>query len=279
MLGWSGLKAPALALALVLLLMYGYQSLMWHWEFSGPVKSALGALTTAELEMPRLDGTVEVIATRQRIGSREIAAMLPMERMESAFLVWRLGGVANAAATAMGVDRRHHVVNAFLEGYVPFPVNSPWMAWYVIAQRKKYMFDHVQYTGLRDVWQTSKQAFHVTRGDCEDHAILLADWLIGAGYDAWVAVGTVQGEGHAWVVLFDADGTEYLLEATRKRRLRGLNRLPLTISHTEYHPRMRFNRDQFWYNTGSALTTSYRSSQWRLQSRFHRRHRALTGQF
>lgn len=119
MLGWSGLKTPALALALVLLVMYGFQALMWHWEFGGPVKSALGALATAELEMPRLDGTVEVIATRQRIGSREIAAMLPMERMESAFLVWRLGGVANAAATAMGVDRRHHVVNAFLGGYIP----------------------------------------------------------------------------------------------------------------------------------------------------------------
>ena len=89
-------------------------------------------------------------------------------------------------------------------------VANPVLALYTVARRKRYQYDHITYPGRSEVWQSSQQAFYSAVGDCEDHAILLADWLIGLGYDARVAVGDYDGAGHAWVVLF-AEGQEFLL--------------------------------------------------------------------
>ena len=67
---------------------------------------------------------------------------------------------------------------------------------YTLAQRKRYQLDAKQYAGRSEVWQTSRQAFFYPRGDCEDHAIALADWLIEMGEDArwrsakWTAAAT-----------------------------------------------------------------------------------------
>ena len=143
------------------------------------------------------------------------------------------------------------------------------MPLYMLATRKLYQYDHLQYSGLKDVWQNSIQAYKNTRGDCEDHAIALADWLIGLGLDARVALGTFKEEGHAWVIVFK-EGKEYLLEATKKTRISHWSRYRLAKVEADYHPTHLFNRDTLWINTGSKYTVSYSGKNWKQASTFHR---------
>ncbi len=167
---------------------------------------------------------------------------------------------------APGLDRRHHFANAYLVGYVPFPDVEAWVPLAALAQRKRYEFDHDQYPGAPELWQTSREAFFHPRGDCEDHALALADWLIGLGHDARVVIGTMRGGGHAWVVLLDGPRT-YLLEATDKRPARAL---PLASQLPDYRPEAMFNREHYWVNEGSTLTADYRGGHWQPRSRFSR---------
>ncbi len=169
---------------------------------------------------------------------------------------------------APGLDRRHHFANGFLVGYVPYPDVEAWVPLYALARDKAYQFDHDQMPGVAEIWQTSREAFHYPTGDCEDHAIALADWLIGLGHDARVVIGTVDGGGHAWVVLFEGPRT-YLLEATDKNRRRN-RMLPLAEGLPEYRPEAMFDRRDYWVNDGSTLTTDYRGAHWQLRSRFRR---------
>ena len=185
-------------------------------------------------------------------------------------LLWDLEQDLPMTATAVGVDRRHHFVNAYLEGFQPFPTKELWVPLYTIANKLTYQRDHVQYAGLQDVWQGSRQAFYNTRGDCEDHALILADWLISMGYDARVVLGTARREGHAWVVVFH-EGREFLLEATSKRKKMDWSLYPLAGLQTYYQPEYMFNRTFFWTNQGSAFTTRYSGSRWLRQSRYKRR--------
>ena len=42
--------------------------------------------------------------------------------------------------------------------------------------------------------------------DCEDHAVLLCNLLLGFGLDAYVCVGTkTKGSAHAWVMTVSPD--------------------------------------------------------------------------
>lgn len=185
-------------------------------------------------------------------------------------LLWDLGQELPVTATAIGVDRRSHFVNAYLEGYQPFRTEQLWVPLYTIAHKLEYQRDHLQFQGLQDVWQSSRQAFYNTRGDCEDHALILADWLISMGYDARVVLGTAKREYHAWVVLFHKE-REYLLEATSKRKKMDWSHYPLAGLQTDYQPEYMFNRRFFWTNKGSAFTTHYNGDQWLKQSRYKRR--------
>jgi len=170
------------------------------------------------------------------------------------------------ATVAPGFDQRHHFASAFLVGYVPFPNVDAWVPLVALAQSKAYEFDHDQFPGRGEIWQTSREAFYYPTGDCEDHAIALADWLIGLGHDARVVIGRLKGEGHAWVVLHAGDQT-YLLEATNKRPAQAL---PLASRHPEYQPEAMFNRETYWVNAGPVLTTDYRSPHWQERSTFTR---------
>ncbi|MFY0676060.1 MAG: hypothetical protein JXR18_02130 [Neptuniibacter sp.] len=167
--------------------------------------------------------------------------------------------------SAQGIDTKQYLVNSYLEGYAPFAVDNVMTPLYALAQRKSYQLDSKQYAGRVEVWQSSKQAFFYPRGDCEDHAIILADWLIEMGEDARVVLGDVKGQGHAWVILF-REGKEYILEATRKSGLSPKSTYPLASLHTDYHPKYMFNRDSFWENTGSKFTTKYSSDKWSKKS-------------
>lgn len=169
--------------------------------------------------------------------------------------------------SAQGVDQYHYLVHAFLEGYQPFEVDNVMLPLYALAKRKSYLLDEKQYSGRADVWQSSRQAFFNPNGDCEDHAIILADWLIAMGEDARVVLGDMDGNGHAWVVLFK-NGKEYLLEATRKSGLGRTKPYPLAGLYKGYHPRYMFNRELFWVNHGGKFTTDYSGKHWQEMSQY-----------
>jgi hypothetical protein len=211
-------------------------------------------------------GVVELLYTDKFIDESQLHALLGSDAQRSAFFSYKLHGVENATASAMGLDKRHHFVNGYLEGFSPFAADSVFVPLSVLARRKSYMLDKLNH-GDEEVWQTSRQAYLNTRGDCEDHAIALADWLIDMGEDARVALGTYQGGGHAWVVLIK-DNREYVLEATQKNGVAGLRRYPLASTLPSYRPQYQFNRTSFWYNVGTTATTEYRSSAWLEKSRF-----------
>lgn len=183
---------------------------------------------------------------------------------------WSFSDKNPATASAFGTDYLHHFVNNYLIGFEPFKAKHFWIPQYTLTMRLKYQLDADQYGGLKDVWQNSKQAFLNTRGDCEDHAIILADWLIAMGLDARVVLGKYKKSGHAWVIVYK-DSQVFLLEATSKQKNKKWSFYPLTDFQTNYHPYCMFNRDYFWLNIGSMYTTRYSGKNWIKKSRFIRK--------
>jgi len=168
------------------------------------------------------------------------------------------------AHSATSTQMQNYFDNAYLIGFKPDNIASnPWQALNYISLRLKYALDDKTFVD-NEIWQTSKEAYYRLRGDCEDHAILLADWLIELGYDARVVAGKHKNEGHAWVVLIYKN-KEYVLEATSKRQSRIL---PLALALPDYHPSYMFNRKYTWINTGSTLTVNYRNQNWHRVSEF-----------
>lgn len=230
------------------------------------ITSALALVDGATLNTPAADGVVETLSPRLRYEERVVRQFLGRYRHETGFMVMNLSGQSGVTAMAMGTDHEHHIVNSYLVGYQPFQVGSFWQPLYILSRRKQYQYDKLNYPGYDDIWQNSRQAFFYTRGDCEDHAIVLADWLIGMGEDARVVVGHWRNEAHAWVVLM-RDGESYILEATQKSGLKNKH-YPLASLEPDYHPQYMFNRQQFWRNQGSNLTTLYSGRQWQEVSHY-----------
>lgn len=196
--------------------------------------------------------------------------------MTAGVAYWSFQNNPPVIASAFGTDYLHHFVNHYLVGYAPFKTNNLWMPHYTISMRLKYQLDAQQYGGFKEVWQNSREAFINTRGDCEDHALALTDWLIEMGIDARVALGDYKNEGHAWVVVFLENGV-FLLESTSKQKMRSWSHYPLAKFEKNYHPKFMFNRDYFWINTGSSFTTRYEGNNWVKVSRFFRGERARPG--
>ncbi|WP_240914041.1 transglutaminase-like domain-containing protein [Microbulbifer harenosus] len=216
-------------------------------------------------------GTVLVEGSRSPLTEQMVQqAVGKRSDAESGYIsIWNWQGLENVTASARGLDSHHHFANSYLVGFQPFETKELWVPLYTLAMRKEYQYDHLQYAGLADIWQTSRQAYYQKRGDCEDHAILLADWLINLGVDARVALGTHKGEGHAWVVAV-VNNTEYLLEATSKRRQSSWQAMPLAALAEGYEVEFQFNREYFWAKTTSASTRSYRGKHWIRKSQFVR---------
>lgn len=227
---------------------------------------------------PDADGTqdsgsnfIEDLAggTNRRLSERQIQAYLKnlAKKKKAGVRFWWLKNKKVIAASAFGTDNSHHFVNGYLVGYAPFETAQLWVPHYTVAMRLRYQMDSKQYGGLRDVWQNSKQAFFNTRGDCEDHALVIADWLIEMGVDARVALGKFKKSGHAWVVVF-MDDQVFLLEATNKQKRKHWRHYPLADLASGYYPNYMFNRDYFWVNTGSEITTDYTGRHWAKRSRY-----------
>ncbi len=237
-------------------------------ELSEKTEASVAQLGALGRSAANRSGHVEVHGVLRAFTINDLYHIIKREGLSQDLIYfWNWGGVQHATASAMGIDRRHHFANSYLVGYAPFESQHVWVPLYTLAMRKRYEYDRIQYSGLQDVWQNSRQAFFYTRGDCEDHAIILADWLISMGVDARVVVGDHREQGHAWVVFFD-NGKAYLLEATSKRRVRRMGAIPLASMMPAYHPTHMFNREKFWVNTGTRFTTRYSGPQWKLKSRF-----------
>lgn len=165
------------------------------------------------------------------------------------------------AASKLGLDLKHHFQNCFLVGYHPFKVSEIWMPHEVLNMRLKYQLDKDNFSGFQEIWLTSYEAFQRGRGDCEDHAIALTDWLIEMGEDARVVTGTHDGGGHAWVVLIREKGT-FLIESTSKKRRRLFTSYPLAKLAKGYVPETMFNREFYWTNTRLEETCDYTGKHW-----------------
>lgn len=182
-------------------------------------------------------------------------------------LSWNDGSGGIVAFSVGNTEGSHRFASGYLTRWQPFAAEQLWMPWYAVARRLRYQYDHEQFPGREEVWQTPLQSWQRGVGDCEDHALLLADWLLNAGEDARVVLGTYRGEGHAWVVVI-RDGTAYLLEATQKFGRGALRQYPLAALLTDYQPELMFNRDDLWVNEGAYLTTDYTGQRWRKASWF-----------
>ncbi len=124
------------------------------------------------------------------------------------------------AMVAADSHGRFRYANEYLTGYAPpahFPKGQSKLAelmtiWRTVASGCRYTADAGD--DDNDAWQTAQETQALGTGDCEDSAILLADWLIARSFQARVALGRyAERGGHAWVVV-RLDGKDYLLEST-----------------------------------------------------------------
>jgi len=210
---------------------------------------------------------LQIIPTNQWLSKKNVARMLASSKNLSGVISYNSRKVKEFTASAPGMDKQHHIINSYLIGYQPFATDNLFIPWLTIAQKKAYLVDKIAHEGILDVWQNSSQAYTFTRGDCEDHAIALADWLICMGYDARVVIGKHHGGGHAWVVLLH-NGEEFLLEATRKSGLKRMRSFPLAKLQKGYEPMYMFNRNLFWKNNSIYPTQSYRAKSWKKMSNY-----------
>lgn len=151
-----------------------------------------------------------------------------------------------------------------------------------LAKRMRYQFDRHRQAGLSDVWQTAEESLQSGLGDCEDHSILLADWLLSDGYDARVVLGDMptreasgaypkawspilgtQGEAHAWVAV-RLNNEEYYVEATCKGSdAIGLVKDAKSVwTDHSYIPKLQFDRGSFWSLKQTAGVTGAVISFW-----------------
>ncbi len=233
------------------------------------IRTAENELKTSSNTNPSQRGFMQVFGSNNAFDDelvRQEISKLPVTQQSYSYS-WRWDGIDKAAETSFAVDRQHYFVNSFLVGFAPFKTDHSWVPLLTLAHRKTYQYDEVTYPGLKDVWQNSKDAFIQMRGDCEDHALSLADWLIEMGIDARVVLGKYKEQGHAWVVAI-LDGNEYLLEATSKRKQNRWSAYPLARYETDYQPHAQFNREFYWVNETGVRTTRYTGNHWVLKSKF-----------
>lgn len=235
--------------------------------YLNPARKMYGKSATQEQGSSRK--RVYIIEAKKWINQRAVNSLLHSAKGLNGVIFYNWRKIKDITASAPGMDDRHHLVNSYLVGYRPFSTTNIFVPWQTLAQKKKYQLDHVFYKGKEEVWQDSRQAYTFNRGDCEDHAIALADWLIDMGHDARVVIGNYKGSGHAWVVLLKNNHT-FLLESTRKKRLKRMRSFPLAKLQTGYQPEYMFNRTQFWKNTGPVNTANYSSSAWVKKSKYRR---------
>lgn len=152
------------------------------------------------------------------------------------------------AMLAADSEGKFRYVNEFLTGYTP-PTPVPpaqtklaelMAIWRAETWRCRYIRDVGDDDS--DAWQTAEETQTLGQGDCEDSAILLADWLLARGFQTRVVIGTYDAARgpHAWVVV-RLDGNDYLLESTEFPF--NMQRPPLQEeAGSRYKPELLFDR-------------------------------------
>ncbi len=173
------------------------------------------------------------------------------------------------AVVAADENGRFRYVNEFLTGYAPpavfardqSRVHELFTIWSAVHENCIYARDPGARKESTDCWQTSLETQRLGRGDCEDSAIFLCDWLLARGFLARVALGR-YGDlgGHAWVVV-KLDDKEYLLESTEGRP-DPANPPLVTRVGSRYIPEVLFDRFAIYARStpGQAWKGEYWSS-------------------
>ncbi len=153
------------------------------------------------------------------------------------------------AVVAADTQGSFRYVNEYLTGYAPPAIFSKdqsrvhelFTIWSAVHTNCVYTLDSADKRNQTDSWQTSLETQRRGKGDCEDSAIFLCDWLLSRGFQARVALGKYGDMGgHAWCVV-KLDDKEYLLESTEGRP--DISNPPL-VSHvgSRYVPEILFDR-------------------------------------
>lgn len=117
--------------------------------------------------------------------------------------------------------------------------------WNKVEARCVYELDAAG-ENLQEVWKSSQETWSDGVGDCEDTAILLADVLLSAGFEARVAIGWNGNIGqHAWVVVRCGD-QQYVLESTLEGLIETEQMSPLAEAAPFYQPEQLFDRDHVY---------------------------------
>jgi hypothetical protein len=148
-----------------------------------------------------------------------------------------------------------HRPTEFMEGFRPQGKTSgPLDAWVWVLKSCRYVPDDTQF-GRQEVWQRARDTYRRRKGDCEDSAILVADWLGASGYDARVVTGRIRKGGHAWVALRQ-EGRSYILETTGGRG--SFRRVPPRAElMADYLPSVQFDRESVWFRTSGKWAWDY----------------------
>jgi predicted transglutaminase-like cysteine proteinase len=120
------------------------------------------------------------------------------------------------------------------------PLDAMLSIWQAAVRRCRYVEDGDSEDTPTDSWQTPKQTLRKGTGDCEDSALLLTDWMLSNKIPARMAVGTMEGGGHAWCIV-RVDKADYLLESTN--RLPDPENLPVVNPNDGYVPTALFDRE------------------------------------
>lgn len=122
--------------------------------------------------------------------------------------------------------------------------------WNKVEARCVYELDAEGET-LQEVWKSSQETWADGVGDCEDTAILLADVLLSAGFEARVAIGWNGNIGqHAWVVVRCGE-QQYVLESTLEGLIEAEQMSPLSEAAPFYQPEQLFDREHVYVTNTS----------------------------
>jgi len=163
------------------------------------------------------------------------------------------------AADTHGMWRR---ANTYFTG-MDSPVVRGWMTdmqrvmavWQDVVTKCRYQLDAERILG-GDSWEKPEDTYNSGIGDCEDTSLLLADMLMSQGFQAKVALGRHNGEGHAWVVV-QVEGEDYLLETTWND-VGDLDQPPLLEEvGIDYEPQYLIDRDSIYFRRHYGWTGDY----------------------
>ncbi len=122
--------------------------------------------------------------------------------------------------------------------------------WNKVEARCEYELDAAGEL-LQEVWKSSQETWADGAGDCEDTAILLADVLLSAGFEARVAIGWNGNIGqHAWVVVRCGE-QQYVLESTLEGLIEAEQMSPLSEAAPFYQPEQLFDREHVYVTNSS----------------------------